>query len=256
MLVVPRGEYFSNSSYNQVHMINSYEYWKLSSEVEYVIVANHCWFSNLNIKNQLQLCEYQIINNRGLIIKVKESNTKGDINKQFIIERDGELFLVLTNSIWINLSHESKLMFITEYAKEWDSWEVCDFDLNLPAHLIKYANKFPLSSGGNCLSATLYCINLNDWILNEWVHSQTFLSVLEIENYEKVKLYDLQDNDVVVWYDKNSIIQHASFHISSQYFFNKNGQSNFNPWKIVTWSEMQIEWKDFRYEVYRVKDIK
>jgi len=45
---------------------------------------------------------------------------------------------------------------------------------------------------------------------------------------------ELQPEDLIIWEDENSIIQHAAYHLGEDLFFNKHRQTIFNPWKILS----------------------
>ena len=60
-----------------------------------------------------------------------------------------------------------------------------------------------------------------------------------------------QANDVVAWVDEEEVIQHAAYCIDGDLFFNKNGQTFFNPWKIVHGDELKKEWERYTLRVYR-----
>ena len=60
-----------------------------------------------------------------------------------------------------------------------------------------------------------------------------------------------QATDVVAWVNEEEVIQHAAYCIDGQLFFNKNGQTFFNPWKIVHYDELKKEWEKYTPRVYR-----
>lgn len=82
--------------------------------------------------------------------------------------------------MWEELSYSMKINIVEKLAAEKDSWECYELPAGAPAHLRKYANTFPLESGSNCLSATLFAISAQEWLIHEWVHPQTFLEGLKM----------------------------------------------------------------------------
>ena len=61
----------------------------------------------------------------------------------------------------------------------------------------------------------------------------------------------VQKGDIITWENENGVIKHAAYHIADNLFFNKNGQTFFNPWKITDLSMLNEEWGHYRMEVYR-----
>lgn len=49
------------------------------------------------------------------------------------------------------------------------------------------------------------------------------------------------------------VIKHASYHIGNNLFFNKNGQTFFNPWKVTHLDQLNKEWNQYKMIVYRKK---
>lgn len=252
VLIIPRDEFFKHSTYNQIQLVNSYEYWMISKEAHYVLVANHDWIENLLMQQKKELFELQVRMGRGLVLPLSLFLDKNGIPKEYIVVDREERFVVLQHGMWRQLSYENKSQLIKRYAKEWDDWNCHEVPKQAPLHLKKYANTFSTLPGSNCLSATLFAISKSEWIIEEWVHPQTFERGLIRADYSLTKT-DLCAGDVVVWKNSDGIIQHAAYHIESKLFFNKNGQTFFNPWKIVSWNDLNEEWKRYEINVYRKK---
>ena len=253
ILVIPKDEFFQHESYNQIQIANSYEYWNISTEAKYIIVATSNWFKNLDINKQQQLSRIQVEMGRGLIIPLSSSSNKFSFQEENVVEDNDIKYLVLQYEMWSKLPFELKELLIKEYALQWDNWSCNEIPVNTPVHLKKYANTFPIDSGSNCLSSTLFAITEQEWIIYEWVHPQTFLQGLKNAQYYVADTDELKVGDVVTWENSDGIVQHASYYIGDHLCFNKNGQTFFNPWKIVAWSELKKEWKDHNIKIYRKK---
>jgi cell wall-associated NlpC family hydrolase len=74
---------------------------------------------------------------------------------------------------------------------------------------------------------------------------------LKNANYNRITSQDIKAGDVVTWENSDGIIQHASFCIGDHLFFNKNGQTFFNAWKIVDLTELNENWDDYHMQVFR-----
>lgn len=251
VLLIPREEFFQHSSYKQVQIVNSYEYWKISNEAQFIIVASSEWFINLPLKMKKFLNSIQVKIGRGLILELPESTGNISFTEDNIVEENGNNYIVLQSDMWRKLPYFVKESVIQEYAKKWDDWACYEFPKKAPIHLQKYANTFPSEAGSNCLSATLFAISKQEWMIHEWVHPKTFLQALSNAHYFLTNNEELCAGDVVTWENSDGIIQHAAYHIVDNFFFNKDGQTFFNPWKITSWSEIKEDWKEYRINIYR-----
>jgi len=256
-LVIPKDEFFNHASFRQIQFANSYEYWNISKEIEIVIVAQSDWIYKLEPKEIEMLLLLQVEVGRGLIVPTELIFDLTIIPKEHIVKKDKKLHVVLQHDMWNKLPVTAKEQFIKSYALEWDSWNSIEVPAETPAHLKKYANTFSTVSGANCLAATLYAISTSpikqEWIIHEWIHQQTFIKGIEHAGYVKTN-DEFQDGDVVTWVNEAGIIQHASYYLGNNLLFNKNGQTFFNPWKIVHWDELKDEWKRYSVQSYRKMD--
>jgi hypothetical protein len=173
------------------------------------------------------------------------------ISKDYIITENEETYVVIQQDMWKDIPYKIKESSMIAYANLWDDWTCFDVPENTPLHLRKYANKFATLSGSNCLSATLYAITKKDWIINEWVHQETFKLALKRLGYSPLENDDIYKGDVVVWVNSECVIQHASYHIVNNLLFNKNGQTFFNPWKVTDINELSEKWKQYKMIIYR-----
>ncbi|MCG7345952.1 hypothetical protein MHZ92_17710 [Sporosarcina sp. ACRSL] len=253
-LVFPKNEFFKHSSYNSIQMVNSYMYWNLSKNIDYVIVAHPNWVDSMPRNKKEALFKLQVVMGRGLAGPLSYLTDDNLFPEEYIIEVDGERFGILQRMMWLALPYTLKEEIICRTAQLYDEWTSTPAPAELPSHLEKYANSFSTNPGANCLAATLYAISFHpeeeEWIIHEWVHGETFARKLTQAGYFNVD-DSIKGGDVVVWVNEEAIIQHAAYCIDGQLFFNKNGQTFFNPWKIVHWQELEEEWKKFTPCVYR-----
>ena len=253
-LLFPKSEFFKHSSYNGIQMVNSYMYWNISQNVDYVIVAHPEWIVSLPRDKREAIFKLQVEMGRGLIGSLSYLADDDLFPKEYVVEVDGERIGVLQRMMWLSLSPELKEEIISRTARLYDKWTSKPASARLPAHLKKYANSFSTEPGANCLAATLYAISgqpeVEEWIIHEWVHEETFTRKITQAGYLKID-EQAKAGDVVSWVNEETIIQHAAYCIDGQLFFNKNGQTFFNPWKIVEWDELKEEWERFTPCVYR-----
>lgn len=251
VLPIPKDEFFNHASYRQIQLVNSYEYWNLSKDVDYVIVAGAEWITNLAPSKKETLLAIQLKINRGLIFPVSYFSEVPDFLKENLVKNNEDEFIVLTANLWKQLPFELKEQLMKEYSQQWDEWLSEEVPEQLPLLMKKYVNTFPAEGGSNCLAATLFAISQQEWMIHEWVHPQTFAEKLS-RTHSFIETDELSEGDVLVWKTVDGQIQHASYHIGNQLFFNKSGQTFFNPWKFVSFSELQAEWSQYSLNVYRL----
>lgn len=252
-LVMPRDE-LRYSSYNQIQWVNSYTTWNISKDFQFVVVAQPDWIMTLAPLDRELLFRMQYAAGRGLIFPLSYFSQLAALPKEHIINTNDEQVIVIQKDMWMKLPTSYQEEAIKEYAQEYDDWTSTKIPANIPVHLSKYANTFSKTAGANCLAAVLYAISTNpqrqEWIINEWIFQNTFIEGLKNAGYSPTDR-KFQKGDVVAWVNADGVIQHATYCINNQLFFNKNGQTIFNPWKIVTWDELQEEWKRFTPRVYQ-----
>lgn len=249
VLIMPRSEFSAHPSYKQIQLINSYTYWRISTTATRVIIAPPHWIGQLpsSIRTELLQAQYQM--GRGLCLPLSFFPSPA-IVRNYTIDVEGDHFVCLQSKIWNSLPPSHKEHVLKLYAQEWDTWTTEEIPAYTPIHIQTYANQFPMASGSNCLAATLFAVNGQDWILHEWLYPQAFVNGLTQTNHIQAT-EPLQPADVIVWQDENGAIQHASYHIGDQLFFNKNGQTFFNPWKIVHMEDLVNEWGHLSQTLYR-----
>ena len=250
VLVIPRTEFFDHASYKQIQLVNSYMYWNISDKVKYVIVAQPDWITNLPEQKKREILFLQYQSGRGLIFPLSFFADASFLPEAYIFEDKGDQLVVIQRDMWDSIPYQERELAIQSYAQLWDHWSSCPVPLQTPFHLKKYANKFTTVSGSNCLSAALYAITEQDWMIDEWVHPDTFLNGLERAGFSYTD-EQMDKGDVMAWVNDDDIVVHAAYHIDHHYFFNKNGQTFFNPWKIVTEEQLNDEWGKYRAKVYR-----
>lgn len=253
-IVIPRKEFFGHSSYNGIQWMNSYMYWTISKDVQYVIIAQANWINTLPREQKESLLRIQHHMGRGLLFSLSYFSKTDALNKEYIFKEGDLEGLIIRRDMWMKLPYSYKEEAIKAYAQEYDDWTSMKISTNLPAHLKKYANTFSTEPGANCLAAVLYAISANplqeEWIIHEWIHEETFTEGLKNKGYIPTAK-EFTEGDIVAWVNEEETIQHAAYCIDGQMFFNKNGQTFYNPWKIVHWDELSKEWERYTPRVYR-----
>ncbi|WPK13335.1 hypothetical protein R6U77_06575 [Lysinibacillus louembei] len=163
----------------------------------------------------------------------------------------------MQHQMWERLDWVCKEQLLTTMVHEWwDNGECEEAPSELPLFLKPYTNKFCTQQGANCLATVVYAMSEGKqrWFIDEWIHQKTFVEKLKQYNYRPTNADNLQIGDVVVWHDDNGIIQHAAYFIGRNLFFNKHGQTIFNPWKLLSKEQLYKEWNHLKAIVYRQEE--
>ncbi|MBA2173715.1 hypothetical protein H0266_02270 [Halobacillus locisalis] len=246
ILIVPEKEFFQHAAYKQVQLVNSYAYWNLSDEVQLVMIAPPEWIESLPYPLKQELLTTQVEMKRGLVL----SNFDSTVDREYQIREGDDHYLVLQKAMWSRFSYSTKKDLLLRYALLWDDFEACTPPENTPDLIKRYANSFPSEAGSNCLSTTLFALREQEWMIREWVHPETFRIQLQNTHVKKTDM-NLKAGDVLVWEDHKGLLQHASYYLGEDKCFNKNGQTFFNPWKVVQAEDLFQKWDSYNRHVYR-----
>lgn len=253
VLVMPREEFYKHNTYNQLKYVNSYEYWNVE-DPQHVIVAGKEWIETIPEKVQELIFSMQVRYGRGLVVPVEFIENIEMVPSIYI--QNGNM--IIQRLMWERLEDSFKEKLLQKIVHEWwDNGECFEPPKSLPQFLKPHANKFSHHQGANCLAAVLYAVaeGKPDWFIYEWIHQETFIEKLKQFGYEEYIGGDIQPSDLVIWKDKNGIIQHAAYHIDGHLYFNKQGQTMFNPWKIISEEQLFQEWDHLAPVKYRQNQL-
>lgn len=249
LLIIPSGEFFRHPSYRQIKFSNSYTYWNISKSVDYVLVTSSSWITNLCEEKKREVLSKQINMGRGLILPLAFFADATLVPKEYIFEEGLEQKVVIQYQMWNDMPFSLKENAIKKYAILWDDWKAEELPDSTPDHIRNYANTFTINSGSNCLSSTLFAVTKQEWIIKEWVHPETFVNGIERAGYF-ITTKEIQNGDIIIWVNESDVVQHATYYIGNDLCFNKNGQTFFNPWKIVNANSLNEEWSHYKKKVY------
>lgn len=249
LLLIPREEFNVHPIYREISSANAYTYWTVDQIATHVVHAPQEWLKTLSDTQRIELLTYQVKVGRGLIFSISEQQLSSRLNR-YIVQTDMGKYFVVQRSVWELMTEFERHQLMMNYAKEWDSWTVQELPSEAPDHLKKYANTFTTVAGGNCLAATLFAVTEADWVLTQWVHPKTFLETLAYASYVEVDAIAMK-GDVLTFWDDAGRLQHATYRIDDKLFFNKNGQTMFNPWKVIDETELFAAWGTLTTKTYR-----
>ncbi len=215
IIVVPKSEFKNHTIYNSIHANCCYKVWQIN--YEFVIVTQEGWYEKQTLDFQRELFKEQLqagsnMIDRDHLITIHYWNSLSALNQNKLIS--------------LNNEHINNYSSINEKFEKWNSI-------------------FPNIHGGNCFAATIYGVTNNESLLNEWIHQDTFKSMLKRHGYQKSD--EIRPGSVLVFHNEN--FQHACYVIDNEWVFNKSGQTFWNPWHVTTIEEVQQDWRDFHMKI-------
>lgn len=249
VLLMPIDEFYNHSTYGQLNYVNSYEYWNIKN-VQYVIIAEKEWIESISVEIKQFILNSQVQSERGLVLPVSFIQEIKKIPSDYVVNG----YVVIQRSMWEKLDASLKKQLLTTMVYEWwDQGECEEVPMSLPSFLKPYANTFGHLQGANCLATVLFAISKGkqEWFIYEWIHQKTFLEKLKQYHYEETLIEVPHQGDIVIWKDENDLIQHAAYYIGEGLYFNKHGQTMFNPWKILSKEKLYKEWEHLTLVNYR-----
>ena len=242
-LVIPREEFSKHNSYQTIDMINSYEMWQISKEANYVCVVPEDLFQMIDRRKQQAILNTQQAFGRGLIFDwelieplfqsqsyMMQKEIEGII-EPYILQNQRR-YLAFQRQMWTRLPGSFKRELLIKLAELYTTnstpmnMEVQKV-VNQFQHIIPYFNRFSKENGSNCFAAVLAAATENrqkcQWLINQWIHPETFQLGLEWRGYKEVttSMNHLNPKDILIWQDENGQMIHTTFYLGRDYFFNK-----------------------------------
>ncbi len=251
VLVIEIDRFYQHPNYRVPNYTNSYEYWNIKG-ASHVIVARSHWIEVLDRQWASYILKRQVELNRGLVLLKSFLEDQEDFPEDYIV---GD-YLILQKNMWEKLARRQKeALIINMLYSWWDDGQALEVP-GLESHLASYANSYSVIQGVNCLATALYSISGGkEFYMEEWVFEDVFLRDLSYYSYERSEEKELKAKDLVVFFDSQGRLVHASYYIGEEVFFNKQGQTIFNPVKLISKDRLLSSWKDYDWVIYRKKEI-
>ncbi|EJS76824.1 hypothetical protein [Bacillus cereus] len=274
-LLMSKEEFSTHSIFNNIDNRNSYQVWNIHKDIQFVCVTNPILITQWSKETRESIFQTQLEVNRGSIYEwdiiesvlnyIPSASIKATTLQQvslYSFEYGAQRYISLQKSLWDNLHKEFQYKFLLLLTKQFvyqsslTEKQIEKFKEKFP-HIAPYFNTFSTANGANCLAAILasICSEKSEvqWIITKWVHDNSFLKGLKIKKYELASVFidSLLPSDILIWKNENNKVIHASFYIGDEYFFNKDGQSFFNPWQLVHMDNLLNTWGNECIEVYR-----
>jgi hypothetical protein len=270
ILVMPLNELKANPSLYTIDVTTTFSPWNLEDSVKFVAVIPNDRFDSLGKDLEQRMLELQHDLCRDNLHEIKELNRfideldESERNRcivtleQMTFYVKGEAWVAFRRNHWQKLPWEFRKKILVEMAESYNGEGIQQrMDANAYAErafIQSYVDQFPSESGPNCFATALAAITENrisaDWIIQQWIHSETFIMGIQQRGYEKInentdwKQIDLKADDIIVWVNKERLPIHASAALSEVDVFNKDGQTMFNPWLIRNFHELAGYWDE------------
>ncbi|ULG71596.1 hypothetical protein [Macrococcus brunensis] len=213
-VVCPKDEFKGHILYKNFHVSNCHRTWRIQ-DYDYVIVARPGWYESLSDDLQQLIFQEQRRTGSRLVL--------GN--------------LLITQKFWRSLTSTTQQKLIHLYDEKIEEIDIS----GLPERFQQLHHVFPEEHGGNCFAAALYGVADEPSLLDEWVHSQSFLDMLERNHFKR---FDRATKDSVLVFEHDGVVVHACYVIDDEYCFNKSGQTFFNPWHIARIGKVVEDWHD------------
>ncbi|MGC4189985.1 MAG: hypothetical protein QM589_01960 [Thermomicrobiales bacterium] len=245
--VMTRDAYRADAAYNTISYDNAYLSWKMPSEVVQLIISDPEWIGDLPGDDRQRVLQKQVDLKRGLVFS---AGWFGDLPaelQEFLVDDQ----VVLGQSVWASLPTDILHHVLRAEQRRWDEVDCYPVPANAPAHVRAVANSFIPQEGTNCFAIAAYGATENAWLLREWFKPPAFHALLEANRYQPVPASEPIADDIVI-FERDGDTMHAAWCATHDRFLNKNGQSWFNPVRIVNWEMLKAEWPEAtRTTIYR-----
>lgn len=244
--VLSRGDYLAHPIYSGIEYVNAYWHWRMPTYVQHVLVADPEWIGSLASQDRDRVLVKQVELDRGLIVPRTHFDSVPDAMRPHIVNDK----IIIGRAAWLSCDQADQFTALQREMLLWDDADCMPVPAGTPGHIQQIANVYGEVHGANCLSTTAFCVTRDESIRNEWMFQPAFMSVLQEHGFRPVDDQIVQPGDVITFASDGTVV-HAAYCVAADLFVNKNGQSMFNPVRIVTRAMLDADWSDRNVAVYR-----
>ena len=237
-------------AYADIRYTNAYWHWRMPKPVQQLVVADPAWIGSLEDNDRRRVLAKQVELDRGQIFPASHFDRVPMALKPYRV--DGKI--VLSRAGWRSLNEAEQCTFLRRERFAWDDVECFPVPNDTPAHIKAIANAYGDEHGTNCLSTTAFCITAREEVHRKWMFQPEFLQILAGAGYDPVESDSAQSGDVIV-FSQADVPVHAAYVIAPDRMLNKNGQSMFNPVRVVNRAMLDADWADATSQIYRTPGI-
>lgn len=240
--VIPVSELHSHPLTSPVAMSNAFILWAISKETHQVVIEDGPWRASLTPAQLASARAQQMRLGRGLCFP---GEWVPRLQREAI---DGRL--VLDQQLWQSMSDDEQRTVIRDQLIDWDEPITLPIPGDVPAHIRKIANQFLPDEGVNCFAIAIYGATQSDSLLQRWLVTEDFLVELSDGGFVEQRSSDIVAGDILTFGTERGII-HAAYALGADRFLNKNGQSMFNPVRIIDLATLHAEWPESELSIWR-----
>jgi hypothetical protein len=241
-----RADYLAHSTFQDILYVNAYLHWQMPPEVTRLIVSGPDWIARLGAEVRRRVLERQVALRRGLVFPRDSFATLPDALEAFVVGND----VVLCHAAWDALPDDLRRQVLLREQARWDDVACFPAPDDAPEHIRAIANTFGQPDGANCLSTTAYCVTGQAWLRDLWLFQPAFRDLIARHGYLPAPDCSPCPDDVVT-FEVEDVIIHAAYCLGDDRFINKNGQSRFNPIRIVDWAMLRAGWPEAAVVTHR-----
>lgn len=245
-VVMPRADYLEHPTFQDIRFVNAYLHWQMPREVTRLIVSGPTWISRLTTADRRRVLEKQVDLRRGLVFPRTHFDALPDDLQPYAVKDR----VVLCHAAWNAVPDEMRYQVLIKEQLLWDDVDCLQVSDDSPEHIRAIANTFGQHEGANCLATVAYCVTGEEWMRGLWMFQSAFRNLIAQHDYRPVPVVSPAAGDLVT-FEVDGVIVHAAYCVSHDRFLNKNGQSRFNPIRIVDWARLNAEWHEATCVAYR-----
>ncbi len=241
-IIISSSELSSHAGTSPVHMANAFTLWAISKETHQVITDDGSWRASLTPTQLANARARQIRLGRGLCFP-------GEWVPRLESEAiDGRL--VFDQRLWESMTDDEQRIVIQNQLILWDEPITLPVPEDAPTHIRNIANQFLHTEGVNCFALAVYGATQRESLLQRWVVTEDFLVELSDGGFVEQCSSDIIVGDILTFGTERGII-HAAYALGDDRFLNKNGQSMFNPVRIIDLATLHAEWPESDVKILR-----
>lgn len=203
-------------------------------------------FEELSYEARQRIAEIQWGLGRGLVFDHEETEEWFGKYVPSLYKGSGKKLVLFTTAFWRSLEEHQKEGFLRAYSRMWVDeqplWKGAPasfktFMQREHPHLIPYLDVFPDRNGANCLAAAAFA-NDDSSDLYHWMQAEEFNHLMA----GRKEVGEMTGKEFLVWRDSEGRIIHACYVLNKDFVFNKNGQTMFHPWQLLTVEQVINAW--------------
>lgn len=232
--IIARADLSTHHLISRIEMANAFTTWAIPNETISIVIDNGSWRSRLIPEQLAQARALQIQFKRGLCFPSLEGGST----------------LVLDQQVWSELTDQQRDTIIRNQLADWDDPVTLLCPEDAPAHIRIIANRFLQVEGANCFATAAYAATGDDTLLPRWIWEDELRRILTNAGWVESSGINPEPGDIIA-IAIDGVFIHATYVIAPNRLLNKNGQTSFNPIRVIDLSTFRREWPDGETKILR-----